>query len=111
MFSRWGVCGELWKDKVKLCDTVEAPDVMLAPGKYEMEMRWKKKYKVHCLTMKGHALTALIPRNGPFGLRGSCSVCIGKSLMTGVLGNVSDAVTNVSDAVLGNNGKIWLEVI
>lgn len=111
MFTRWGVTGELWKGKTKLCDTVEAPNVLLAPGKYEMAMRKNKKYDTPCLTVKDHPRTALIPRNGPFGMRGSCSVCIGTKQVTGVVVNAKDAAIRVQDAVRGNKGKIWLEVI
>lgn len=111
MFTRWGVTGELWKGKTKVCDTVEDPKVLLAPGRYEMVMRYNKKYDTHCLTIKDHPRTALIPRNGPFGLRGNCSVCIGTKQTTGIVIHAYDAAKDVQKAVRGNKGRIWLEVV
>lgn len=111
LFTQWGVTGELWNGKDKMCDTVEASGVLLVPGRYEMVMRYNRKYDTRCLTVKDHPRTALIPRNGPFGLKGSCSVCIGTKQTTGVVLNAHDAATRIQEAVRGNKGKIWLEVI
>lgn len=110
-FSRWGTTGVLWIGDERICNTVEHPKWMLPPGKYELMLKPNHKAGVSCLKFKDYRKTWIVPAAGPYGFKDTCSIGIGKEILTAVLTDGYAMAYDLYDRLRKARGKIWLEIV
>ncbi len=85
--TRWGVDGTLTIDDRRLCDTVEHPDRLLAPGTYPLRLSQDRRLARLVPQLPQGAVVR--PANGPFTLRHG-SIGVGDRQLRGLLTGSSD---------------------